>query len=284
MTRHKEKDDEAGGEGLGVLATRKRLWRDNDGNIVNARRPSQSQDGKKRRSSSRADRKSSQPTTIKQEKMIPGQFFMETSLPSQTTMSRSRSASSTIVVDIGSESYRKEQELKFEEEMREPQDSWLDMNLRSLPSPPVSETHSEVDSPCDELGCLDALYEKTWSPLTHDGLAQLSTSGSGSETPSLTSSSQSSPYFGTASWGSSAIGQNEAHPFQTFMGAMSELPYDDIFKPDAGLYEWQTWNSQVLMSKCREEKYNPSEERKLEWGTPYLGQESSRKAFGLGIV
>lgn len=39
MIRHKEKDDEAGGEGLGHLATRKRLWRDNNGNIVNARRP-----------------------------------------------------------------------------------------------------------------------------------------------------------------------------------------------------------------------------------------------------
>jgi hypothetical protein len=39
MIRHKEKDDEAGGEGLGHLATRKRLWRDANGNIVNARRP-----------------------------------------------------------------------------------------------------------------------------------------------------------------------------------------------------------------------------------------------------
>lgn len=39
MARHKEKDDEAGGEGLGFLATRKRLWRDSDGNIVNCRRP-----------------------------------------------------------------------------------------------------------------------------------------------------------------------------------------------------------------------------------------------------
>ncbi|RQM06052.1 hypothetical protein DH86_00002362 [Scytalidium sp. 3C] len=40
LARHKEKDDEAGGEGLGVLATRKRLWRDENGNIVNSRRPS----------------------------------------------------------------------------------------------------------------------------------------------------------------------------------------------------------------------------------------------------
>ncbi|KAI0996840.1 hypothetical protein K3495_g11343 [Podosphaera aphanis] len=39
MVRHKEKDNEAGGEGLGVLVTRKRLWRDENGNIVTSRRP-----------------------------------------------------------------------------------------------------------------------------------------------------------------------------------------------------------------------------------------------------
>lgn len=39
MTRHKEKDDEAGGEGLGQLLTRKRLWRDSNGQIVAKRRP-----------------------------------------------------------------------------------------------------------------------------------------------------------------------------------------------------------------------------------------------------
>lgn len=41
MVRHKEKDDEAGGEGLGHLATRKRLWKDADGNIITGRRPFQ---------------------------------------------------------------------------------------------------------------------------------------------------------------------------------------------------------------------------------------------------
>ena len=279
MARHKEKDDEAGGEGLGVLATRKRLWRDSDGTIVNARRPSYTQEGPKRRQISRGDRKSSRNTIIKQE------LGIQASLPSPTIMSRTGSVSSTIVVDGGAEAYREEQERKFEEEMREPQDSWLDMNIQSLPSPAISESHSDAQSPSEELGELDALYEETWSPLTHDGLPQLS-SGSGSETPSLTSSSQSSPYFGTASWTSSAPVQTEAHPFQTFMGAMSELPYDDIFKPDAGLYEWQTWNSQVLMSKCREEKYNPLEERKLDWGAgaPYPGQDGFRRVFGLGTV
>jgi len=49
MARHKEKDDEAGGEGLGFLATRKRLWRDADGNIVNCRRPYTQEHQAKRR-------------------------------------------------------------------------------------------------------------------------------------------------------------------------------------------------------------------------------------------
>jgi hypothetical protein len=39
MARHKEKDDEAGGEGLGKLLTRKRLWRDANGAIIADRRP-----------------------------------------------------------------------------------------------------------------------------------------------------------------------------------------------------------------------------------------------------
>lgn len=39
MKRHQQKDDEAGGPGLGYLATRKKLWKDADGNIVNTKRP-----------------------------------------------------------------------------------------------------------------------------------------------------------------------------------------------------------------------------------------------------
>ena len=58
---------------------------------------------------------------------------------------------------------------------------------------------------------------------------------------------RTSEYPASPSWG--------PQPFQTFMGAMAELPYDDIFKPETGLYDWQAWNSQVLMSRCREEKF-----------------------------
>jgi hypothetical protein len=39
LKRHQQKDIEAGGEGRGNLATRKRLWRDSDGRVVNASRP-----------------------------------------------------------------------------------------------------------------------------------------------------------------------------------------------------------------------------------------------------
>lgn len=55
MNRHKEKDEKAGGEGLGHLATRKRLWRDADGNIINARRPYYQEGLKRRQFSSEAE-------------------------------------------------------------------------------------------------------------------------------------------------------------------------------------------------------------------------------------
>lgn len=37
MARHRQRDMEAGGEGLGVVETRKRLWEDDKGNVVNNR-------------------------------------------------------------------------------------------------------------------------------------------------------------------------------------------------------------------------------------------------------
>lgn len=40
------------------------------------------------------------------------------------------------------------------------------------------------------------------------------------------------------------------------MGAIAELPSDYIFNPEAGLCEWQAW-SQFLVSRCREEKFDP---------------------------
>lgn len=37
MARHRQRDMEAGGDGLGIVETRKRLWEDNDGNVVENR-------------------------------------------------------------------------------------------------------------------------------------------------------------------------------------------------------------------------------------------------------
>jgi hypothetical protein len=54
MTRHREKDEEAGGEGLGKLLTRKRLWQDSTGAIVSKKRPEHDKK-RKRSSASRRD-------------------------------------------------------------------------------------------------------------------------------------------------------------------------------------------------------------------------------------
>lgn len=263
MARHKEKDDEAGGEGLGVLATRKRLWRDADGNIVNARRPSYTQEGAKRRQISRPERKGSKAS--EDEPKLASSVLSSLSTP-PIAMSRTGSASSsTIVVDTGATArgFLDNDEPQTSDELN--QDSWLSM--AALPSPPISESSfSAEQSPSADLSDLDTLYEDSW-PVMHDGLPEIV-----NNSPVL---GRQSEYPASPSWG--------PQPFQTFMGAMAELPYDDIFKPETGLYDWQAWNSQVLMSRCREEKYDPFGERKKEWGSSYPGQEGIfRKGFGLG--
>ncbi|KAI1628946.1 fungal-specific transcription factor domain-containing protein [Exophiala viscosa] len=67
MARHRQKDEEAGGEGLGVIESRKKLWRDPDGNIVN-KRPAQSECSdsptKKQATESVASSTSSQPMLV----------------------------------------------------------------------------------------------------------------------------------------------------------------------------------------------------------------------------
>jgi len=264
MARHKEKDEEAGGEGLGILATRKRLWRDSNGNIVNARRPSYTQEGSKKRQTGRVEKKL---RNIPMEKRMTtrGQALLN-SLPSPTIpMTRNSSrTSSTIVVDTGKFEYPDPEEISKMED-----DAWMD--IRTLPSPPLSSepslesaTHSPSVELSEELSDMDGLYEEApWS--LHDGL------------PPIDEMSPQQSELPTPVWSS------HPQPFQTFMGSMAELPYDDIFKPETGMYDWQHWNSQVLMSRCREEKYDPLEDKKLEWGSSYPGQDVSfRRTFGLG--
>ena len=61
LLRHQQKDEEAGGEGLGVVCTRKRLWRDADGNIV-TKRPRSTQHSNASRSSSEDQASNNQDT------------------------------------------------------------------------------------------------------------------------------------------------------------------------------------------------------------------------------
>ncbi|CAL3968329.1 hypothetical protein PZA11_006719 [Diplocarpon coronariae] len=265
MARHKEKDDEAGGEGLGVLATRKRLWRDAEGNIVNARRPSYtcSPDGVKRRQLSQSSREDPTASSASDDKCSPARHPLAP--PPVVRMSRTGSAtSSATVVESRTRGYPEDAEPRKSVLLPDDEDdrpSWLRPST-TLPSPPISEPQSAEQSPSPELSALDTLYEDSW-PVMHHGVPEMVDSS-----PVM---GRHSEYPPSPSWG--------PQPFQTFMGAMAELPYDDIFKPETGLYDWQVWNSQVL-SRCREEKFDPFEKRQRDWGS-FAGEGPLRRTFGL---
>ncbi|PBP24463.1 krueppel c2h2-type zinc finger protein [Diplocarpon rosae] len=264
MARHKEKDDEAGGEGLGILATRKRLWRDAEGNIVNARRPSYtpSQDCAKRRQLSQGSRKDCTASSASDEKCNPARPPLSTP---PVPRSRTGSAtSSTIDVERRTRRYPEDAEPCKSTSLPDDEDhrpAWQRPST-ALASPPMSEPQSAEQSPSPELSSLDTLYEDSW-PVMHQGLPEMVNSS-----PVM---GRQSEYPASPSWG--------PEPFQTFMGAMTELPYDDIFKPETGLYDWQVWNSQVL-SRCREEKFDPFQKREREWGS-FPAEGSFRRTFGL---
>lgn len=261
MNRHKEKDDEAGGEGLGVLATRKRLWRDADGNIVATRRPSYVQEGTKRRqTTTRADRKMKVGTQSNLHDQVGTHQLL--SPPMNTPIIRSRSPS-TIAVDSGRTYPETGDHQRFETYNLFP----CNGVTASIPSPPTSESsiHSAGPSPAPELGDLDGLYEETTWPTIPNSLPQAPATLN-RQLPEPTEYNMGPSHH----W--------EPQPFQTFMGAMPEVPgsYDDIFKPDPGMYEWPMpqWNNQMLMSRVREEKprYDAQEEPKREWGYSYSTQ------------
>jgi len=283
MTRHKEKDDEAGGEGLGVLATRKRLWRDTDGNIVNARRPSFTQEGNKRRITGRKSERNGSIDSEYDDRRSSTQSLMS-ALPSPISMTRPRSAHSTIIVDTSrSQSYvGSEEPLKPEDEELD-QHAWLGLNTAALPSPPQSSSSSySHHSPSLPSGSqspsaeLDTLYEDTW-PITTSGLPQIV---------------NNSPILGRQSEYPASPGWGPQQPFQTFMGAIGE--FEDVQPPSQmknedygmgsmGLYGWQnpspwTGAGQMMVSRCREEKFDPFQER----GSVFPAQEVLRRGFGMG--
>jgi len=179
MNRHAEKDSEAGGEGLGILATRKRLWRNADGNIVNARRPHQREGGKRRQTANRA-----------------------------TNNTRAH----------------------FEQHGSESVDNDIRVSSQENSSPNLDnagqhEQHCAILSdtplvlgPFDDSGleAVDMLdkSQSDWDPMEslvhlHNGMTD------------------QFDFLSNASWGT--------QPFQVFMGAIDDLPYDDIFKPDTGM-------------------------------------------------
>ncbi len=160
MIRHKEKDDEAGGEGLGILATRKKLWRDANGNIVNAPRPYH-QEGTKRRQ-----------LTAKYESLESG--TLEQNDPSKS-------------------------------------------NVAVPPSTPTSLPGTR-DIQDEQIGGSGALKDD-WAPM-------------GGNNTQLHDDRDASDFLCNASWGS--------EPFQGVIGASSDLPYDDMFKPDTGMSRLQS--------------------------------------------
>ncbi|KAG9246969.1 hypothetical protein BJ878DRAFT_238362 [Calycina marina] len=264
IARHKEKDDEAGGEGLGVLATRKRLWRDATGAIVNARRPAYTPEGPvaKRRAITDVKKRDPRPAATMTTKNQ-GVIEPQQPLPMSRDVSRDPSrSSSTIIEDQAPQAFEYPDP---DEDRKTAHSTWLEID-NTLPSPPLSSSSlpSSAHSP-HSITELDALYEDaSWpshSPLTSQhGLPS-------PVHPEFQSHEAHFPAFNQA-------------PFQTFMGAMDQLPYDDIFKPEAGVWDWQQFNSQVLMSSCREERYGPKYETAegREWV-----QSQERRGFGVGV-
>lgn len=276
MSRHKEKDDEAGGEGLGVLATRKRLWRDTDGKIVNARRPSYTPEaGNKRRMISKPSERKDSKVSEHERKMSNDQQILHPCPPSPASMSRVDSVHSSIVVDTSRPQIYAKLEPQSHSEEDEHRRPWYQTNGNTLPSPSTSTSsysdhesslQSESQSPSAEL---DTLYEDAW-PIG---------------APVLPEIVNHSPILGRDSGYPANPGWGPQPSFQTFMGAAGEYedapPIKDTFNSGMGLYGWQNpWSvgSQMMLSRCREEKYEGVGERGLD----YPHQEVLRRGFGLG--
>ena len=287
MARHKEKDDEAGGEGLGVLATRKRLWRDADGNIVNARRPSYTNEvGNKRRMINKPNERRDARLGEHERKMSIG-FNNNLLPPSPVSMTRADSARSTIIVDTNRQSqpmypmmHEVQPKIEHEDYNRAPWYQSSSISGPSLLSPtnsgsvstysePESSLQSQSQSPAAEL---DTLYEDAW-PMHTTVLPQIM-----NHSPPL---SRESEYPASPGWGPQPS-------FQTFMGAIGD--YEEEPQPQqmkqtygqemTGMYGWQNpWHlgSHTMLSRLREEKYDPM----LERGGGYPNPGIMSSGFGI---
>ncbi|RKF59641.1 putative krueppel c2h2-type zinc finger protein [Erysiphe neolycopersici] len=147
------------------------------------------------------------------------------------------------------------------------QNLWQEM--AALPSPPTSEVDSETfkPNPRNTISVnLENSYDNSWHASSH--------SLSGFYSPYTVLGRQPECPPGPI-WASQR--------FQTFMGAMGETTPEDLFRIDMGLHEWQAWNNQVVMSRCRDDKGDGFEEKRRHWSTnPAAPQEGmTRREFGL---
>ncbi|SZF06050.1 unnamed protein product [Blumeria hordei] len=238
IARHKGKDDEAGGVGLGVLATRKRLWRNSDGKIVNSRRPSFAQGAMKRQQNSCTEKV--EEATIKPEIIEPTKSVASSISP----VAEFRTPISPLEIDsnvMGMFAERKHDE-------SQPDSSWLDM--AALPSPPISEIDSaELRRRDASLDHLDTLYDDPWQLMPQSTLPDIIT-----HSPAMTRHPE---YLTSPLWG--------AQPFQAYMGAFNDVPSDEILRLDNGPCEWQAWNQHLFVSKCRDDKRETLGDNKREW-------------------
>lgn len=244
MARHKEKDDEAGGEGLGVLATRKRLWMDANGNIVNARRPTCTLGSFKQKCPRLPEKK-------------------RPSLKSTLVNGR---PSAQMIQNTESHTLELHNEQKPFDLSPE---SWLDMTTHD--SSPISEVGADSVVPnAREIlpENLESLYEDPW-PIVPNGLPDIFSNSSimarqheYATTNNISSTSSSATNTTTNTTTNSLLWGGQQVPI--FMASFGDISSDDVFKNDPNIYGWQIWNSQVVTSRCREEKVDLIDESKRD--------------------
>ncbi|TAQ86552.1 hypothetical protein B7494_g5110 [Chlorociboria aeruginascens] len=258
MIRHKEKDDEAGGEGLGILATRKRLWRDANGNIVNARRPSYTQEGAKRRQMDRGDGRTSRLLLGPKQTMPTNQYSLSLRHSPVFSEAEKGSGCSPIPINIGVARYTEKlgqlsHGLVIDPALGTP-----------LPSPPLSESSMFSVRPTpspSEIQELDGIYEETWAvneryPEVHPAMQDR----------------ESLEYMNNPSW-SNQLFQSTIVP--------APIPQYHMMKQEPHIYGWQPYGP--VMSRCREEKFEATEMKRPEWSPIYAGSETSyHRVYGVG--
>ncbi|POS85180.1 hypothetical protein EPUL_003991 [Erysiphe pulchra] len=144
----------------------------------------------------------------------------------------------------------------------------LCQEMAALPSPPTSEVDPETFKPNSRDVISDNLensYDNSWHVVNHNLQGFYN------------------PYTVLGRQPEYPPGPVWASHFQTFMGAMGETTSEDLFRIDMGLYEWQAWNNQVIMSRCRDEKDDGFEDKRRQWPTnSVVPQEGmTRRGFSL---